>query len=135
MEDIIAIVFFAELANANEWVEISLFADANREHLEKHLELSHDTIQRAFAMLSPECLQEFGERWNQIMSGEMGGKIRKIPALDGKTQRGNGNAGQKANYIVSVVDDGFCLGVELVDGKSNEIAGLIRKQGATTCWG
>ena len=67
-------------------------------------------------MVSPECLQEFRRRWNEIMSGEVGDKIRKILALDGKTQRGNGDGERKANHIVSAVDeDGFCLGEELVD--------------------
>ena len=64
MKDIIAIVFFAELANANEWIEIYLFAAANEEALRNYLELpggipSHDTIQRVFAMAAPEYLQEF----------------------------------------------------------------------------
>jgi hypothetical protein len=104
MKDIIAIVFFAELANASEWIEIYLFAVANEEVLRKHLELpdgipSHDTIQRVFAMASPECLQDFRKRWNEIMSWGMGNKIRKILAVDGKTQRGNGSAAQKANHI------------------------------------
>jgi len=59
------------------------------------------------------------------MSSGMGDKIRKILALDGKTQRGNGTAGQKANHIVSAVDDsGFCVGEELVEEKSNEITAI-----------
>ena len=79
MADIIAIVFFAELANANEWTEIHLFAVSNKEHLSRYLALphgipSHDTIQRAFAMLSPECLKGFRNRWNEIMSGTKSGK-------------------------------------------------------------
>lgn len=43
--------------------------------------------------------------------------------IDGKTQRGNKNRNQeKANHIVSAVDDnGFYLGQELMDEKSNEI--------------
>ena len=74
MSDIIAIVFFAELANASEWIEIYLFAQVNEKVLREHLKLpegipSHDTIQRVFAMLSPECLQKFRERWNEIISG------------------------------------------------------------------
>ena len=39
MKDIIAIVFFAELANATEWIEIYLFAKANEEALKGYLEL------------------------------------------------------------------------------------------------
>ena len=130
MRDIIAIVFFAELANATEWIEIYLFAATNEKPLRKYLALpggipSHDTIQRVFAMISPEYLQEFRKRWNEIMAGDMGNKLRKILALDGKTQRGNGSAVQKANHIVSAVDDrGFCLGETPVDDKSNEITAI-----------
>jgi predicted transposase YbfD/YdcC len=55
----------------------------------------------------------------------MGNNIRKMLAIDGKTQRGNGNAERKANHIVSAVDnDGFCLGEALVDEKSNEITAI-----------
>jgi predicted transposase YbfD/YdcC len=130
MRDITAIVFFAELANAAEWSEIYLFAAANEEPLRKYLELphgipSHDTIQRVVAMVSPEYLQEFRRRWNEIMAGGMGEKIKKILALDGKTQRGNGNDWQKANRIVSAVDNGgFCIGETLADDKSNEITAI-----------
>jgi len=130
MKDIIAIVFFAELANANDWIEIYLFAQMNEKLLREHMELpegipSHDTIQRVFSMISPECLKEFRERWNSIMSTSTGEKLRKIPSLDGKTQRGNGNAEQKANHIVSAVDNnGFYIGEKLVDEKSNEITAI-----------
>jgi predicted transposase YbfD/YdcC len=130
MKDIIAIVFFAELANASEWIEIYLFAETHECLLRKYLALpegipSHDTIQRVFAMVSPECLQEFRRRWDEIMSGGMGEKVRKILALDGKTQRGNGNGEQKANHIVSAVDEGgFCIGEVPVDDKSNEITAI-----------
>ena len=45
--------------------------------------------------------------------------------MDGKTQRGNGSAEQKANHIVSAVDNnGICIGEELVDDKSNEITAI-----------
>ena len=59
------------------------------------------------------------------MSGEVGDKISRILALDGKTQRGNGSAERKANHIVNAVNEnGFCLGEELVDEKSNEITAI-----------
>jgi predicted transposase YbfD/YdcC len=59
------------------------------------------------------------------MTGNMGKKIRKLLALDGKTQRGNGTAEQKANHIVSAVDDkGICIGEVRVDEKSNEITAM-----------
>lgn len=130
MKDIIAIVFFAELSNANEWIEIYYFAQAQEKFLRKYLKLpngipSHDTIQRVFAMVSPEYLQGFRKRWNEVMSGNGGEKIKKILAIDGKTQRGNGTATQKANHIVSAVDeDGFSIGETKVYEKSNEITAI-----------
>ena len=130
MRDIIAIVFFAEIANATEWIEIYLFAAAHEEVLRKYLELpngipSHDTIQRVIAMVSPEYLQEFRRRWNEIMTVDMKEKLKKIFSVDGKTQRGNGNGEQKANHIVSAVDNGgFCAGEVKVDEKSNEITAI-----------
>jgi len=132
MADIIAIVFLAEIANATEWTEIHLFAVANERHLRRYLTLpngipSHDTIQRVLAMVSPEWLQGFRTRWNELMASGMGGRLRKILALDGKTQRGGGSAGRQANHIVSAVDDeGFCLGERPADGKSNEITAIPR---------
>ena len=130
MSDIIAIVFFALLANADEWTEIYYFAITHEKLLWKYLELpngvpSHDTIQRVFAMVSPEFLQQFQILWNESLSSGEGERIKKILALDGKTQRGNGTFRQKANHIVSAVDeDGFCLGQKRVGEKTNEITAI-----------
>jgi len=130
MKDIIALVFFASLANADEWACIEYFGIANEKFLRKYLELpngipSHDTIQRVFAMVSPEYLQSLRKRWDEVMSGNMGGKLKRILGIDGKTQRGNGTATQKPNHIVSAVDDkGFCIGETLTDEKSNEITAI-----------
>ena len=130
LKDIIALVFFASLANADEWTCMEYFGIANEKFLRKYLELphgipSHDTIQRVFSMISPEYLQAFRKRWDEVMSGNMGNKIKRILGIDGKTQRGNGTAEQKANHIVSVVDDmGFCLGEVRVNEKSNEITAI-----------
>jgi len=130
MKDIIAIVFFAELANANEWIEIYIFAQSKEKFLRKYLELpngipSHDTIQRVFAMVSAEFLKKFQQQWNEMLSSNEGEKLKKILAIDGKTQRGNGIAKQKAKHIVSAVDeDGFCLGETCVGEKTNEIKAI-----------
>jgi len=130
ISDIIALVFFAMLSNANEWVEIEIFGKEHEHFLRRYLELpngipSHDTIQRVFAMVSSEFLQNFQKLWNEMLNSNEGEKIRKILAIDGKTQRGNGNRNQKANHIVSAVDeDGFCLGEKRVDEKSNEITAI-----------
>jgi predicted transposase YbfD/YdcC len=130
MKDIIAIVFFAKLANANEWDEIHYFAVEKEAFLRKYLELpngipSYDTIRRVMAIVSPEFLGKFQVRWNEMMNGGQGQKLKKILALDGKTQRGNKRGGQKPNHIVSCVDnDGFCLSQKRVDDKSNEITAI-----------
>ena len=110
ISDIIAIVFFASLANANGWTEIYYFAVGQKKFLRKYLELpngipSHDTISRLFAMVSPEFLQSYQQQWNAMLSRNEGAKLKKILALDGKTQRGNATSNQKANHIVSAVEE------------------------------
>ena len=130
MGDIVAIVFFALLANADEWESIGIFAKSHEKFLRKYLALpngipSHDTIQRVFAIVSPEYLQEFRKRWEQTMSGDGGGRVKRLLGIDGKTQRGNATSTQKANHIVSAVDDrGYCLGDVRVGEKSNEITAI-----------
>jgi len=130
LSEIIGISFFAMVGNANDPEDIELFCRAHEGFLRKYFALengipSHDTIERAFSMVSPEYLQSFQHRFNELMNTNEGEKVRKILALDGKTQRGNGSDDQKANHIVSAVDeDGFCLGEERVDDKSNEITAI-----------
>jgi predicted transposase YbfD/YdcC len=130
IKDIVIIVFLAMLAGADEWIEYEIFGKEHKEFLRVYLELpngipSHDTIQRVFAMISPECLQKFRTMWNDMVNSDEGGRIKKILSIDGKTQRGNGNKNQKANHIVSAVDEnGFCLGEERVDEKSSEITAI-----------
>ena len=130
MSDIIALVFFATLANANDWVAIEIFGKEHEQFLRRYLELengipSHDTIQRVFAMLPPEFLQKFKVQWNEMLNSEEGEKIKRLLSIDGKTQCGNGNKNQRANHIVSAVDeDGFCLGEKRVGEKTNEITAV-----------
>jgi len=130
MSDIIALVFFALLSNASEWVAIEIFGKEHEKFLRRYLKLengipSHDTIQRVFAMVSSEFLKNFQKLWNEMLNSDEGEKVKKILAIDGKTQRGNGNKNQTANHIVSAVDEnGFCLGECRVNEKSNEITAI-----------
>ena len=130
LSEIIGISFMAMIAYADDPEEIEVFCEEHEEFLREHFDLengipSHDTIQRAFVMVSPEYLQSFRDHFNELLNTNEGEKARKILSLDGKTQRGNGNDRQKANHIVSVVDEnGFCLGEERVDEKSNEITAI-----------
>jgi len=130
LSEIIGISFFAMLGNANDPEEIEAFCIAHEEFMRGYFSLengipSHDTIERAFEMVSPEYLQGFRDRFNELLNTGEGEKVRKILALDGKTQRGNGNKNQTANHIVSAVDEnGFCLGEKRVREKSNEITAI-----------
>lgn len=61
LKDILVIVLFATLANADDWVEMALFAGNCQDYLRKYIELkngipSHDTIRRVMGMISPEIL-------------------------------------------------------------------------------
>ena len=63
LKDILVIVLFATLANADDWVEMALFAENYQDYLRKYIELkngisSHDTIRRVMGMISPEILQQ-----------------------------------------------------------------------------
>jgi hypothetical protein len=118
------------IGNANDPEDIEAFCKAHEDFMREYFILengipSHDTIERAFAMISPEYLQGFRDKFNEHININEGEIVRKILSLDGKTQRGNGNADQKANHIVSAVDEnGFCLSEELADDKSNEITAI-----------
>ena len=64
MADFILLVFFATLANADDWVEIEMFGKEHEDFLQNYLELpngipSHDTLQRVFAMVPTEYLECF----------------------------------------------------------------------------
>ena len=130
MMDIIMLVFFATLANADDWVEIEVFGKEHEHFLREYLELpygipSHDTIQRVFAMVPPEFLENFQKKWNELLNNDEGEKVKRLLAIDGKTQRGNGNKNQKGNHIVSAVDEReFCLGQKRAEEKTNEITAI-----------
>ena len=60
-----------------------------------------------------------------MQNSDDGKKIKRLLAIDGKTQRGNGSKDQKANHIVSAVDEkGLCLGQKRVEEKTNEIRAI-----------
>lgn len=122
------LVFFASLGNADDWVEMEVFGREHEGFLRNYLELpngipSHDTIQRVFAMVHRNFWK--ASRSNEMLNNDEGSKIKRLLAIDGKTQRGNGNKNQKANHIVSAVDEkGFCLGQKCVEEKTNEIKAI-----------
>lgn len=129
--DIVGIVLFATLANANDWHEITTFAEEHEQVLRKYFALenglpSHDTIQRVMAALSPKTLQQLQLQWQEMLNTNEGEKLIKILNIDGKTMRGSGREGTKALHVVSawLKEDGLCLGQVVVNEKSNEITAI-----------
>ena len=129
--DIIVIVLFAKLANADDWEDMEAFAECHEEFLKQYIDLengipSHDTIQRVMGNIAPQHMQKLYEKWNDLLSTDEGEKLKKIICIDGKTMRGNGNRYHKPNHIVSAWsdDDGFCLGQKAIEEKSNEITAI-----------
>ena len=131
LKDILVIVLFATLANADDWVEIALFAESYQDYLRKYIELkngipSHDTIRRVMGMLSPEIIQQLYGKWQNRLNQNEGELLKKIICIDGKTMRSNKRGDGKAAHIVSAwsKEDGFCLGQKAVEEKSNEIVAI-----------
>ena len=85
---------FATLANADDWVEMALFADYYQDYLRKNIELkngppSHDTIRRVMGMISPEILQQLYGKWQERLNQNDGALLKKIICIDEKTMRSN----------------------------------------------
>lgn len=131
LKDIIVIVLFATLANADDWVEMAMFAEEHQEYLRKYIKLengipSHDTLCRVMGMINPEVMQQIYGKWQEMLNQKEGETIKKIIAIDGKTMCGNQQNDIRPSHIVSAwsKEDGFCLGQKAVDEKSNEITAI-----------
>lgn len=131
LKDILVIVLFATLANADDWVEIALFAQVYEDYLKKYIELkngvpSHDTIQRVVGMVSSDILQQLYGKWQELLNRGEGEVLKKIICIDGKTMRSNKQGEGKASHIITAWsrEDGFSLGQQAVEEKSNEITAI-----------
>lgn len=139
--DIIMIVFFAVLGNANEWGEIESFAKRKEKWLRKHLELPYevptdDTYRIVMSNINTEqffrlTVQLLLHTIDRIL--EMAGKEdivheKSIVSVDGKESRGSkrksGSQGEvKALQTLNVYsnDYGMCLAQKFIGEKTNEI--------------
>ena len=128
--DVIAICLFATIARCDDVKDVYYWAEASEEILREFLELpngipGYDTIRRVLALVEPDVLNQYLQKWNEMLINGESEKLRKILAIDGKTQRGNATEKQKPNHIVSAVDEyGICYGQEVVQEKSNEIKAI-----------
>ncbi len=131
LKDILVIVLFATLADADDWVEIAMFAKAYQDYLRKYIGLengvpSHDTIDRVVGLVSPEILQQLYGKWQELLNRNEGEALKKIICIDGQTMRSNKCKEGKPSHIVSAWsrEDGFCLGQRAVSEKNNEITAI-----------
>ncbi len=95
LSEIIGLTYFAMVANANDPEEIEIFGRSNEDFLREYFKFengipSHDTIERAIAMVAPEYLQRFRERFLEILNSNEGEKVRKILSIDGKSSEVTG---------------------------------------------
>lgn len=136
---IIMIVFFAVLANADEWAEIETFAKKKEKWLREHLDLPHgiptdDTYRivmgnidtEHFFRLTVKLLIEAVDDLLAYAGGETYGK--SITSVDGKVSRGSARKESadgeiKALQTLNVYsgDYGICLGQKFIAEKTNEI--------------
>lgn len=139
--DIIMIVFFAVLGNANEWGEIESFARRKEKWLRKYLELPHgiptdDTYRIVMGNIDTEHFYQVtaGLLLHTIegillLSGKKDDINEKgIVSVDGKESRGSkrksGGQGEiRALQTLNVYsnDYGICLAQKFIDQKTNEI--------------
>ena len=92
--DVVVIVLFAKLANADDWQEVEIFAKSNEDFLRQYIELengipSHDTMQRVMGSIAPGYMQGVYQKWNEIVNSNEGEALKKIICIDGKTMRGS----------------------------------------------
>jgi len=132
LKDIVLLVLFATLANADDWVEMEIFGKSAEALLKQYGEFtygipSHDTIQRVMGSINSEVFVGLQRMWNELLETDEGDKIKKLLNLDGKTMRGNGNRNQEAMHVVTagMGESGVSFGQKAVNGKGKEIPAIL----------
>ena len=117
----------AVLCGADNWVDVAEWASDNEDWLKKYLVLengtpSHDTFGRVFRLLNAEVFEQCFRRW----IADIGGDVKGVIALDGKTLCGSRDGANTALHMVSAfaTQSGLCLGQEGTRGKGNEIVAI-----------
>ena len=139
--DIIMIVFFAVLGNADEWTEIEAFAKVKEKWLRKYLELpggvpTDDTYRVVFSNI---CTDHFFQVTTGILLRTIDGIIglagkqdniheKSVVSIDGKVSCGSGRKETvegkvKALQTLNVYSDDYvmCLAQNFINEKTNEI--------------
>jgi predicted transposase YbfD/YdcC len=138
--DLIVISICAVIAGADGPNAIGVWAEANREWLQEHLELpngipSHDTIGRLLATLKPAAFQTCFQNWisflceqNDPDASKETSQQQDVIAIDGKALRRSHDRKNElgALFLVSAwsVHHGVSLGQLATEEKSNEITAI-----------
>ena len=106
LKDIVVIVLFATLANADNWVEIAAFAEMYQDYLCNYIELkngppSHDTISRVMGLVSSELLQQVYGKWQELLDRiQVKGQIITIDAMGTQTKIAEKIRSKRADYVL-----------------------------------
>ncbi len=126
--DILVIGLCSQLTGGEGFNDMALFGRAKRTWLKTFLELphgipSHDTFNRVFSVIDPECFLECFVQWVQGICSALAGEVVSI---DGKALRRALDDGASIPYIVSAwaSENGLVLGQVKVNDKSNEITAI-----------
>lgn len=137
LADIVMIVFFAHLAQCEQWTEIHYFAARYEAILKKVLPLengipSKDTIRRVMGLVHPSVLESVHVLWKNLLAEAKLQNKGRLIAIDGKTMRGNHQNDDLPLHIVSAysVEEGLCLGQTAIQEKSNEITAIPQLLGS-----
>jgi len=144
LSDIIIIVLFAVMANANDWEEIESFGKKKEKWLRRFLSLEHgvptdDTYRIVMSRLNANhvyrtiiafLVRKLSDIVNQMTVKEPyeAKEEKGLISLDGKTSKGSkrnetGSEGIKALHTLNAYSSewGMCVDQEFIDEKSNEI--------------
>ena len=125
--EILVIAILAVLSDCNTVEHIADWAKNHKDWLRQFLRLdrgvpSQDTFLRILRAIDPRQFEKVFRRWVWGAAPELSGTV----AIDGKTVRGSGSAGEMAIHMVSAFTTrfGLVLGQEKVAEKSNEITAI-----------
>ena len=128
LADILVIGLCSMLTGGEGFNDMALFGKIKRDWLKTFLELphgipSHDTFNRVFSAIDPDCFMDCFVRWVQGICPALQGEV---VAIDGKALRRALDDGDSIPYIVSAwaSQNGLALGQVKVDDKSNEITAI-----------
>jgi predicted transposase YbfD/YdcC len=126
--DILVIGLCSMITVGENFTDMEDFGKAKYDWLKTFLELpcgipSHDTFNRVFSAISPDCFMDCFVRWVKGMCPSLNGDFVSV---DGKTLRRAFDKGKTLPHIVSAwaSKNGLVLGQVKVNDKSNEITAI-----------